>query len=423
MNTSLSFEKPAAADTPAPARPPAGHRSPRRAWLRILALAGLAAVALAGALVAGTVPRLRQEQEVNATASEVAAATPRVTVAVARPAAADAERVLPGNSLPLLEASLFARATGYIKTRLVDIGDRVREGQLLAVIDAPDTDDQLAQAKANLEQARANLKLSEANAVLAHTVLERSRRIRMGDRNAIPPEELDRQQATVSTTEAGVETARASIRVNEAMVQRFSDLQRFEKITAPFPGVITARNIDPGDLVSADSTARELFHLMRTDILRVFVNVPQVFATGIKVGQGAAVYQRDAPSKQFPGKVTRTADALDPNTRTLLTEVQVPNPDNALRPGMYLQVKFVFSRVTPSIRIPAAAVVVRSGPRMVAVLDARHAVHYRDVQLGRDFGDEIEVLTGLSAGETVVVHPGDDIPEGTVVEPVPLSTK
>jgi RND family efflux transporter MFP subunit len=160
---------------------------------------------------------------------------------------------------------------------------------------------------------------------------------------------------------------------------------------------------------------------MRTDILRVFVNVPQVFATGIQVGQGAVVYQRDAPSKQFPGKVTRTADALDPNTRTLLTEVQVPNPDNALRPGMYLQVKFVFSRVTPSIRIPAAAIVVRSGPRMVAVLDARHAVHYRDVQLGRDFGDEIEVLTGLGAGDTVVVHPGDDIPEGTVVEPVPLS--
>jgi multidrug efflux pump subunit AcrA (membrane-fusion protein) len=117
--------------------------------------------------------------------------------------------------------------------------------------------------------------------------------------------------------------------------------------------------------------------------------------------------------------VTRTADALDPNTRTLLTEVQVPNPDSALRPGMYLQVKFVFSRVAPSVRIPSAAVVVRDGPRKVAVLDAGNAVHYRDVQLGRDFGDEIEVQTGLSPGDTVVIHPGDDIPEGTVVEPAP----
>jgi RND family efflux transporter MFP subunit len=140
-----------------------------------------------------------------------------------------------------------------------------------------------------------------------------------------------------------------------------------------------------------------------------------------RAGQDAVVYQRDDPSKQFAGKVTRTANALDPNTRTLLTEVQVPNPKDALRPGMYLQVKFVFSRATPSIGMPAAAVVVRNGPRKVAVLDAQHAVHYRDVQLGRDFGDEIEVLTGLSAGDTVVVHPGDDIPEGTVVEPVPLS--
>ena len=141
----------------------------------------------------------------------------------------------------------------------------------------------------------------------------------------------------------------------------------------------------------------------------------------LRPGQSADVYRREDPNRKFAGKVTRTADALDPNTRTLLTEVQVPDPDNALRPGMYLQVKFVFSRVTPSLRIPAAAIVVRSGPRKVAVLDAQHAVHYRDVQLGRDFGDAIEVLTGLNAGDTVVVHPGDDLPEGMVVEAVPVS--
>src|SRR5262249_25466317 len=140
-----------------------------------------------------------------------------------------------------------------------------------------------------------------------------------------------------------------------------------------------------------------------------------------EVGQKAIVYQRDDPSKQFAGKVTRTADALEPNTRTLLTEVQVANPDNALRPGMYLQVKFILRRTTPSIRIPAAAVIVHSGPSKVGVLDSQQTVHYRVVQLGRDYGDQIEVLTGLQAGDVVIVHPGDDIPAGTVVEPVPVS--
>jgi RND family efflux transporter MFP subunit len=399
---------------------PSHHPSLRRTWARFLGLGGGAAVVLATALYAGTAPRLRQEQAVNTQAAAVANSLPQVTVAVARSSPADNERVLPGTALPLLEAGLYPRATGYIKTRLVDIGDRVQAGQLLAEIAAPDLDDQLAQAKANLEQARANLTLNQANEALAQITLDRSLKINQGGSGAIPQQEVDQERATLETTKASVETAQATIRVNEATVQRFTDLQGFEKTTAPFPGVITARNIDPGDLVSADSTSRELFHVMRTDILRVFVNVPQVFATGIQVGQQAAVYQRDAPSRQFAGKVTRTADALDTNTRTLLTEVQVPNPDNALRLGMYLQVKFVFRRVSPSLRIPAAAIVVRSGPRKVAVLDAQHVVHYRDVQLGRDFGQEIEVLAGLKAGDTVVVHPGDDIPEGTTVEPVPL---
>ena len=395
--------------------------SRRPARWRMLGLGGLAAVGLATALTAGTLPRLRLQQEVNAAAEEASAAPPRVTVATARPREVKAERVLPGTTLPLLEASLYARATGYIKSRLVDIGDRVQQGQLLAVIDAPDIDDQLAQAKANLEQARATLKLNEANAALARTVLNRSLSISGRGNGFVSPEEIDQERATLRTTSASVETAQASIQVNEAMVQRYADLQAYEKIVAPFPGVITARHIDPGDLVSADSTTRELFHLMRTDILRVWVNVPQVFATGIQVGQSAVAFRREDPRKQFPGKVARTADALDSNTRTLLTEVQVPNPDNVLRPGMYLQVKFVFDHDVVPVLIPAAALATRTdGPR-VPVLDDQHRVHYRAVQLGRDYGAEIEVIAGLSAGETVVVHPGDDLPEGTAVEPVPLS--
>jgi RND family efflux transporter MFP subunit len=418
MNALLSQEKPLATGELTLAQLRAQLRRPRRAWPRVIAIGSLAVVGLAGVLVAGTVPRLRQERAVNAQAAAAASSLPRVTVAVAQPSPADNERVLPGNALPLLEAALYARTNGYIKARHVDIGDRVTQGQLLAEISAPDVDDQLAQARANLLLAQSNLQVSQANLELAKITLSRDLASGVG----VAPGTLDQDRALVKTSTSQVDSARANIEVNKATIQQYADLQSFQKIVAPFPGVITARNIDPGDLVTADSptTTRELFHVMRTDVLRVFVNVPQTFATGIKVGQEAAVYPRDDPSRRFAGKVTRTADALDPNTRTLLTEVQVPNPDNALRPGMYLMVKFVFSRVSPSVRVPSAAVVVRSGPRKVAVLGAGNAVHYRDVQLGRDYGDEIEVLTGLNPGDTVVVHAGDDIPEGTVVEPVPV---
>jgi RND family efflux transporter MFP subunit len=387
---------------------------------RLLAIIALAVVALTGALVAGTVPRLARERAVNAEAAAVANSPPRVTVVAARPAATRDERVLPGNALPLLDAALFARTTGYVKARHVDIGDRVKQGQVLAEISAPDVDAQLTQAQANLALARANLPLAQANLELAQITLNRD--LMAVAVRAVSQQQIDQDRATVKTNAASVEVAQASIQVNEATVQRFTELQGFQKITAPFPGVITARNIDPGDLVSADTpnTTTQLFHVMRTDVLRVFVNVPQVFATGIQVGQSAIVYQRENPLKQYPGRVTRTADALDANTRTLLTEVQVPNPENALRPGMYLQVKFVFDRTAVPVQIPAAALATRTGGPRVAVLDEKHRVHYRTVQTGRDYGAEIEVIAGLKAGDTVVVHPGDDIPEGTVVEPVPL---
>jgi RND family efflux transporter MFP subunit len=392
---------------------------PRRHPWRVAGVAALAVVGLAAAVALGAIPRLKQERALDAAALEAASTSPSVSVATVKQAPPDAERVLPGNAQPLMEASLFARATGYIKKRLVDIGDRVQEGQLLAVIDAPDIDDQLAQGRANLEQARATLKQNEANATLAKTVLNRSMNLSNRGNGIVTPEEIDQQRATVASTAASVENARASIQVFEAAVQRFLDLQAFEKITAPFPGVITARHIDPGDLVSADATNRELFHLMRTDVLRVFVNVPQVFATGIKAGQSAAVFRREDPQTAHPGTVTRTADALDANSRTLLTEVQVPNADNTLRPRMYLQVKFVFDRDVVPVLVPSAALATRAGGPRVAVLDGEQQVHYRDVKLGRDFGAEVEVVAGLKPGETVVIRPGDDLPEGKAVIPLP----
>jgi RND family efflux transporter MFP subunit len=424
MNTQSSAGKPSQEAGAFSAQPAAqereGHRNRRRTGFLVFGGGALVATALAAALTAGTLPRWRQEQKVDAAAAETASAPPRVTVTVARQTAPDAERVLPGNIQPLLDAAIYARTTGFLKERLVDIGDRVKEGQLLAVISAPDIDDQLAQAKANLVQAKAGLVLAQANAQYAKITLDRD--YAAGGPATIAQQQIDQDAATVKTTAAQVEAAKAMIQVNEATVQRFTDLQGFQKIIAPFPGVITARNVDAGDLIAADApnTTKEMFHLMRTDILRVFVYVPQVFATGIKVGQSAVVYRREDPSKQFSGMVTRTADALDPNTRTLLTELQVANPDNALRPGMYLQVKFVFDRQVLPVLIPAAALATRTGGPRVGVLDDQHRVHYRTVELGRDYGQEIAVIAGLKAGETIVVHPGDDLAEGTVVDPVPM---
>lgn len=402
---------------PAPAARESNGKSRRGSGHWMLGIGALAAVALAGSLVATTVPRLRHEKELEAAAARAADSPPRVSVATARRAPATSELTLPGNALPYRDASLYARTNGYVTRWLADIGDHVREGQLLAEISTPDVDDQLAQARANLVLAKANLLVSEANLDLAKITLQRDVNAGVGT----APGTLDQDRAQVKTTAAQVESAKASIEVNQATVKQYADLQAFQKIVAPFAGVLTSRNVDPGVLVTADnpSETRPLFHLMQTDTLRVFVNVPQVYATAVAPGQEAILYRQEDPDRHFPGKVARTANALDPNTRTLLTQVDVPNPDDALRPGMYLQVKFVASRAAPAVLIPSAALVWRPDGQEVALLDENKTVRYRKVRLGRDFGIEVEVVSGLEGGETVIVYPGDALAEGKTVEPAP----
>ena len=379
----------------------------------------LVIIVLIGSLVAATLPRLRHERELDAAAAQASSSPPIVSVVTARRAPGTSEQNLPGNALAFREAALYARTTGYLKRWLVDIGDRVKEDQLLAEISAPDVDDQLAQARANLNLVKANLEVSEANLALAKITVARD----IASGPGTSPETLDQDRAQVKTTVAQVESARASIKVNEATVQQYADLQSFQKIVAPFAGVITARTVDPGALVAADnpSETRPLFHVMQTDPLRVFVNVPQVVATTIEPGQEAIVYRQEDPRRQFSGKVTRTAKALDPNTRTLLTQVDVPNADEALQPGMYLRVKFVAARAAPVVLIPSAALVTRTDGPEIALLDENKTVRYRKVQLGRDYGAEIEVVAGLQGGEKVIVHPGDALAEGQEVNPAPTA--
>jgi RND family efflux transporter MFP subunit len=381
------------------------------------------AVLAAGGLAAGTIPRLNRERAVRDQSASDAARPPRVTVATAVRVAPDAERVLPGNCLPLTETAIYPRTTGYLKWWKADIGDRVRAGQLLAEIAAPEIDAQLEQARATLVQSRANLVRSQAQDVYARS--EEKREKKLVGTLAVSQNDYEIAVAAARVATANVGATEATLKVDEANIQRLETLQSFQKITAPFNGVITARNIDPGALVQADTptTTREMFHLMRTDTVRVWVYVPQVFSTTIKPGQMVTVWRREDPSRTFAGTVARTADALDPNTRTLLAEVHVPNPDDALRPGMYLQVKFTFDRNILPVVIPSAAVVIRDQFPTVAVLDADHAVHYRRVHLGRDYGATVEVSAGLEPGEVVAVHPGDDLPEGTAIEPVPQPAK
>jgi RND family efflux transporter MFP subunit len=384
----------------------------------------LVAVALLGSFIVVTLQRVEHTRELNAAAERSSTALPRVSVVTARKAPPTSELTLPGTAQPYRGAALYARINGYLTRWLVDIGDRVKQGQLLAEISTPDVDDQLAQARANLVLAQGNLQAAEANLALAKITLKRNLDANRNSSGAVSELTIDQNQAELKTTASQVDTARASIQVNEATVQQYVDLQAFQKIVAPFPGVITARTIDPGALVAADnpSETRPLFYLMQTNPLRVFVNVPQVYSTTLAVGQIADVYREEDPNRRFSARITRTANALDANTRTMLTEVDVPNPHDALRPGMYLQVKFIAPRAAGTVLIPSAALVWRPDGTIVQVLDADHRVHYRKVEVARDFGAEIEVITGLQGGETIVVHPGDALKEGEQVEAVPTAT-
>jgi len=395
----------------------------RTVWWLLLASILLFIAAVVGGVVAGIRPRLDREKQLKAAAAEVATAPPRVPVIEAKASSATTERILPGDSHPLLEAAIYARTAGYLKSRRVDIGDRVKEGDLLAEISSPEIDAQLEQARATQLLTQANLERDQATSANADAELLRSRKLIA--RAVVTPQEHEAFLAKDRVADANVKAAESSLKMNAAAVHRLETLQSFQKVTAPFSGIITARNIDPGDLVSADTstTSREIFHIVQMDTLRVFANVPQMSSTDVKVGQTAIVYRKDNPKQTFEGKVTRTANALDPSTRTLLTEVQVHNADGALRPGMYLQVRFLFVRQVPTVVVPAAALVTGSdGPRLL-VVDAQNRVHYRVVQLGRDFGLETEILAGIDAGEKVAVNPMDQMPEGTQVQPVSMPVR
>ena len=404
---------------------------PSRRALWILAL--LVAILIAAAFITGYIPHHRRQAMLVAEANASEEALPSVTVVAVERSPGNSTLVLPGNIQAVTEGPVLARASGYIKRRYVDIGDRVKAGQLLAEIEAPELDQQVHQAQAALEQsgaaleqATANLQQGGANEKLAKVTAERWEKLVA--KGAVSRQDNDTYQAQYAAQQANVQAlgkavsaARSNISAAKANLSRLTDLQGYKKVYAPFAGVITLRNVDVGALVSEASTL--LFRVAQTDRLRTYANVPQSDAGSVHVGQAARLLVPDLAGREFLGTVTRTANALDPTTRTLLTEVQVANADGALMPGMYTQVDLTTPRKYPPLLIPGDTLVVRSEGSQAAVVGSDHIVHFHRLQLGRDFGDKIEVLSGLEAGQQVVVNPGDTVQEGVKVNPAPLREK
>jgi RND family efflux transporter MFP subunit len=415
---------------------PSHHISPGKI---ILVLFLLVAIVVAVGL-AGYLPKKQREESANALAASEKSTLPVVSVTRVKRAAQDTEVVLPGTISALVEASIYARASGYVKKRYVDIGDRVKSGQLLAEIEAPELDQQVAQARAvlgqtqqQLGQGKASLLQTQSQRDLAKITSERY--VKLVARGAVALQDADTQQANyktaealVSAQEANVRAAEENVRQAQANLDRVLALQDYKNVRAPFTGIVTARNVEVGSLIAANgggqtSTANgnEMYRIAQIDTVRILENVPQANAPGILVGMPTEINVVEYPSRKFMGKVARSSNSLDPNSRTMLVEVQVNNKDGKLLPGMYANVRFRSHRDVPPFLVPGDAVIAgAAGNRVAVTLDepgqTAKKIHLLPVTMGRDFGTATEILAGLDGSESVVINPGDDVIEGALVK-------
>lgn len=378
------------------------------------------------AFFAGYLPRQKQEETVAAEVSTQEQSLPRVLIATVAPAQGGNQLVLPGNIEPVTEAPLLARSTGYIKNRFVDIGDRVKAGQLLAEIEAPELDQQVEQAEAALKQAQAsydqttaNYDQGKANMELARITAQRYGNL--AARGVVSRQDNDQyqaayqsQQAQLASLEKAIAASKSAVASSQANLGRLREMQGYKQVKAPFEGVITVRNIDTGALINAGTTL--LYRIAQISTLRTYVNVPQADSDSVKAGQTAKLTVSNLPGRTFMGRVARTASSLDPATRTLLTEIQVPNTAGDLLPGMYADVDLNIPLLDPPMSIPADALVVRSDGTQVAIVRPDQTVHYQKIEIARDFGDHLQLAGGLQAGDHVILHPNDSIREGVKVQ-------
>ena len=340
------------------------------------------------------------------------------TVLVVHPerGATDVHLVLPGTVQAEMESSVYAQVSGYIKRWLVDIGAPVKEGQLLAEIETPVTDQQLIQAQAATAQAQANLNLAKTTAARYNDLLKTS---------AVSKEDVDTQNAGVAVQEANLAAAQANVRALE-------QTEAFKEVKAPFDGVITARKIDVGDLVTASGSgtaaqgsapsqsatpSQELFRIAQTKTLRVYVNIPENYSDETLPGISATLDFASSPNQKVIGKLVRTSQAIDPSSLTLLAEVDVPNPDGKLLPGGYAQVHFDITTDHPPLVIPGNALIFRAQGTQVGIVDPdTGTVHLQDIKIGRDFGTKLEVIEGLKEDDSVILNPSDSLTDGAKVQ-------
>jgi RND family efflux transporter MFP subunit len=397
----------------------------RNTTLRI-AVTVLAVVLL---LAIGIVPRVLRSREARDVVHASTVLLPEVIVIHPQVAPAETSLSLPGNLQPMYSASVFARTNGYLAKRFVDIGSHVKAGQTLAIISSPEVDQQLNQARAevlqadaSLQQSKAALQQSQANLDLARITKDRYAHL-IGTR-AVTQQSVDETDQTFNARAADVAAANASIAVaganlksQQANVQRLTQMQGFERVVAPFDGVITARNVEQGDLVNDGSGngTSSLFSIAQSNVLRVQVEVPQSAALFIKDGQQAILTVQERPGRQYTATVTRNADSVDLAARTMLTEVQVDNHDGSLVPGMYGDVKFIVTSSESSLIIPSTALVIDKNGMHVVSVTPDDRVHFVPVDIRQDMGSQVEISRGLHGGESLVTNPSDLLNDGQKV--------
>jgi RND family efflux transporter MFP subunit len=365
-----------------------------RWWLALLAL--LAALAL---ILGAVLPRIQARANLRKETDEMA--VPAVAVVKPKRAAPAAELVLPANVQAFTDSPIYARTNGYLKRWYADIGAHVKAGQLLAEIETPEIDQQLRQARADLGTAQANLRLAQITAERYAGLLKT---------DSVSKQEADNAEGDYAAKKAAMEAA-------DANVKRLEELQSFEKIYAPFQGIITARNTDIGALIDSGSsggTRTELFHIAQPNRLRVYVNVPEAYSQSAKPGLKAVLTVPEYPGRRFEGTLVRTADAIDLATRTLLVEIEVNNPTGTLLSGAYAQVHFDLPTVSSAYILPVNTLLFRSEGLRVAAVSNGHA-ELKPITIGHDFGSEVEVVAGLAGDESIVVNPPDSLVSGEAV--------
>ncbi len=400
---------------PEPTGPPTETAGLPKQSHKTARLLGIAVVALLLAGIGtGAWSHLRQSRQVTATVEQQRDLVPAVRVGMVRAGSSDLVVTLPGTTSAFAAANIFARASGYIGQRNVDIGDRVKPGQLLATIVAPELDHQIVQAEATLGELTSTLQQRKAARELARVTWDRDKPV--VQKGWLPLQQGTIDEQTLRQQEAAVRVARSNVEAQDAQLKVLHQQKLYQSVVAPYKGVITQRNIDVGSLVQADATSGTfMFTINEDSVIRTQVFVPQDSSFGVAPGIEAIVHVPEMPDRPFRGKVTRIAEALQPGSRTLLTEIDISNPDGALPVGIYCTVELHIPRRAPSLTVPAEAIIFNAGGVQVAVVD-NGVVRLHKVTVARDFGTQVELRDGVNAGDRVILNPSVSLADGAKVQ-------